>query len=245
MIGLFKRQPKAEPIFSVLGTDMHCHLLPGVDDGSRTLDDSVSYLKQMENLGFSSIYITPHFNYPRYNNEENDIEKRYAVLQQAAYDAGVKIELKGIAGEYRIDDRFDDRIARNCFLSIANRYVLVELSLHQQRRGTADAIFRVQNQDREVILAHPERYPYLGSHAFLLEQLKEQEVYFQVNILSLAGFYGEMAKRVGYELIEKGWVEFLGTDTHNQMYVNALIRASHDRKIRRLLDKCEFMNCKL
>lgn len=244
MFGLFNKK-KPLPTFAPLVTDMHCHLVPGVDDGSRSIEDSIAYLHQLYSLGFRRLYITPHFNYPRYNNDEADIQQRYTALYEEAKKCGVQIEMLGVAGEYRIDDRFNERLDDMRFLTIDDKYVLVELSLHQQRMGVAEAIFSLQENGREVILAHPERYPYLGISSPLLEQLKNQDVYFQVNILSLSGFYGEMVRRTGYNLIERGWVDFLGTDTHNQMYVDALIRASHDRRLQKLMDKCEFLNCKL
>ncbi|KWW29300.1 MAG: capsular polysaccharide biosynthesis protein [bacterium P3] len=245
MFSFLHAKNKPLPIFESLGTDMHCHLVPGVDDGSNSAELSISCLKQLSALGFKQLYITPHFQYPRFNNDEADIQDRYAVLKQQAEQAGVNIALQGVAGEYRIDDRFAQRVADRRFLRIAGKYVLVELSLHQPRMGTAEAIYGLQETGCEVIMAHPERYPYLSLNSAIFEQLKNQDVFFQVNILSLTGFYGERARRIGYGLIERGWVEFLGTDTHNDVYIHMLTRASHDRKLQKLLDKCEFMNCKL
>ena len=94
----------------------------------------------------------------------------------------------------------------------------------------------------DVIIAHPERYPYYDSHSEELEQFKEQGIYLQVNILSLDGFYGEAAQRKAFDYIENGWVEFLGTDMHNVMYAEALRHASTNRKIIQLLEKTEFEN---
>ena len=245
MFGFFNRKKKPVPIFESLGTDMHCHLVPGVDDGSKDTEESIECFKIMESLGFKRLYITPHFQYPRYQNDEEDIKQRFEKLKQKAIEAGVGLELVAVAGEYRIDDRFAERTENGRFLTIDNKYVLTELSLHQQRMGTADSIFALQGKGYEVILAHPERYPYLGSTSALLEQLKNQDVLFQVNILSLAGFYGEMAQHIAYDLIEKGWAELLGTDMHNTTYAQALVKASHDRRLQKTLDKCEFLNRKM
>lgn len=236
---------KPLPIFESLGTDMHCHLVPGVDDGAHRTEDAIACMKSLSALGFKNLYITSHFQYPRYYNEESDIVSRYDKLCQQVAQSDVHLNLRGVAGEYRIDDRIDQRVAENRFLRIADKYVLVELSLHQLRMGVAESIYQVQETGCEVILAHPERYPYLSINSPLFEQLKNQGVYFQVNILSLTGFYGDLARWMGYNLIERGWVDFLGTDTHNEVYIQALVHASHDHRLRKLLDKTEFMNNKL
>ncbi len=236
---------KPIPTFEVLGTDMHCHLVPGVDDGANNVEKSLACMRSLAALGFKQLYITPHFQYPRYDNNEEEIQSRYAELKRQAEQAGIPLTLRGVAGEYRIDDKFAARVEGNRFLRISDKYVLVELSLHQPRMGVAEAIYSLQEKGCEVILAHPERYPYMSLNSQLFEQLKNQDVYFQVNILSLTGFYGDRAKWMGYNLIKRGWVEFLGTDTHNEIYIQAMVQASHDRKLRKLLDKCEFMNGKL
>ena len=94
----------------------------------------------------------------------------------------------------------------------------------------------------DIILAHPERYPYLNVLGSRMEQLKNQGVFFQINALSLGGFYGEEPKRRAYQMLERGWVEFMGTDTHNTMYAQALIDLSNDRKVEKILNKYEFLN---
>lgn len=246
MFNFFHSKKRPLPIFESLVTDMHCHLVPGVDDGSTSAELSMECMQQLSALGFKQLFITPHFQFPRYNNEEEDICRRYAELERQVNQHGVGLKLRGVAGEYRIDDRFDERVRDKRFLRISDKYVLTEMSLHQPRMGIAESLFVLQDTMQcEVIMAHPERYPYLSPNSPLLEQLKNQDVYFQVNILSLTGFYGDRARWMGYRLIERGWVEFLGTDTHNDIYIQALVRASHDRKLQKLLDKCEFLNCKL
>lgn len=246
MFDFLRKKSRPLPIFEALGTDMHCHLVPGVDDGAVSAETSMDCMRHLAELGFKQLFITPHFQYPRYNNEEEDICARYAELEKAVQQTSVGLTLRGVAGEYRIDDRFAERIEQKRFLRIADKYVLTEMSLHQPRMGVEESLYNLQESTGcEVIMAHPERYPYLSPNSQLLEQLKNQDVYFQVNILSLTGFYGDRARWMGYRLIERGWVEFLGTDTHNNAYIQALIRASHDRKLQKLLEQHEFLNSKL
>lgn len=239
---MFKRKSTPRPIFEVLGTDMHCHLVPQVDDGSKCFEESVECLHTLKAVGFNKVFITPHFQYPRFDNDEDDIRLRYQNLKLRAIEEGVDIEMAGIAGEYRIDSGFRSRMETPRFMKVADKYLLVEFSLHQQMMGCDEMIFDLQMQGYDIILAHPERYPYLNLMGSRMEQLKNQGVFFQVNALSLGGFYGEEPKRRAYQMLENGWVEFMGTDTHNGMYAQALVDLSNDRKVEKVLNKYEFLN---
>ncbi len=239
---LFKRKYEPKPIFAALGTDMHCHLVPKVDDGSKCLEESIECLNTLKAVGYNKVIITPHFQHPRFPNDEDDIRRRYDELKEQAVQAGVEIEMAGVGGEYRIDSGFAKRLENPRFLQVGGKYVLVEFSLHQQMMGCDEMIFDMQMKGYEVILAHPERYPYLNVSGTRMEQLKNQGVYFQINVLSLGGFYGDEAKRKAFEMLEAGWVEFMGTDTHNTMYAQALVELSNDRKVEKVLEKYQFMN---
>lgn len=199
-------------------------------------------MKALASVGYKKMILTPHFQTPRFENDEDDIVRRYEEMKRQAADMGVEIDICGIGGEYRIDSGFAKRLENPRFLQIGGKYVLVEFSLHQQMMGCDEMIFDMQMKGYEVILAHPERYPYLNVGGSRMEQLKNQGVFFQVNVLSLGGFYGEEAKRRAFEMVEGGLVEFLGTDTHNSMYAQALIDLTHNRKVEKLLMNHEFLN---
>lgn len=245
MFNFFRRKYTPRPIFEALGTDMHCHLVPQVDDGSKCFEESVECLKTLKAVGFNKVYITPHFQHPRFDNDEEDICRRYQEMKLRAVEAAVDIEMAGVAGEYRIDSGFKNRLENPRFLQVAGKYVLVEFSLHQQMMGCDEMIFDLQMKGYDIILAHPERYPYLNVLGSRMEQLKNQGVFFQINALSLGGFYGEEPKRRAYQMLERGWVEFMGTDTHNTMYAQALVDLSNDRKVEKILNKYEFLNITL
>jgi len=239
---LFKKHYEPRPIFAPLGTDMHCHLVPKVDDGSKCIEETIECLNTLKAVGYNKVIITPHFQYPRFQNDEDDICRRYEEVKQQAAEAGVELELAGVGGEYHIDSGFAKRLENPRFLQVGGKYVLVEFSLHQQMMGSDELIFDMQMKGYEVILAHPERYPYLNTNGMRMEQLKNQGVYFQINALSLGGFYGEEARHKAYEMLDAGWVEFMGTDTHNTMYAQALVELSNDRKVEKVLEKHTFMN---
>lgn len=242
MLNLFKKKYDPRPIFAPLGTDMHCHLIPRVDDGSKCIEESIECLQTLQAVGFNKVIITPHFQYPRFPNDEDDIRHRYEEVKQQAKEQGMEIELRGIGGEYRIDSGFQARLDNPRFLKIGDKYVLVEFSLHQQMMGSDEMIFDLQMKGYDVILAHPERYPYMNINGMRMEQLKNQGVFFQINALSLGGFYGDDAKQRAYDMLERGWVEFMGTDTHNTMYAQALRDLSNNRKVEKVMEKYQFMN---
>lgn len=240
-MSIFSWKNKPRPIFAPLVTDMHCHLVPRADDGSKCMEESIECLNTLKAVGYQKVIITPHF-CSRFPNEEADISHRYDEVKKAAEEAGVEIEIKDIAGEYRIDSIFPQRMEHPRFFKLANKYLLVEFSLHQNLQGVDETIFDLQMEGYDVILAHPERYPYINVYSNRMEQLKNQGVFFQTNVLSLGGFYGDEPKKRAYEMIERGWVEFIGTDTHNSMYAQALIDISHDRKVARTIEKYDFLN---
>ena len=242
---LFKKRYSTRPIFEALGTDMHCHLIPQVDDGSKCTEESIECLRTLQDVGYKKVYITPHFCCPRFPNDEEDIKRRFTQLLKDAEAAGITIEIAGISGEYRIDSGFKARLEQPSFLKLADQYVLVELSLHQQFLSADELIFDTQMKGYDVILAHPERYPYLNIDGDHIQRLMNQGVLLQTNVLSLGGFYGEEAKRRAFAMIERGWVNFLGTDTHNALYCQALRDVSCSRKVEKILEKYEFMNNEL
>ena len=244
MFSIFKKKAAPAPTFACLGTDMHNHLIPQVDDGSSSIDETIHCLETLAEVGFRRTYITPHFQSHRFPNKEDVIARLYEEVKTEVENRGIPIELAGIGGEYRIDDSFDSRIVANRFLNVGDK-VLVELSLHQLRMGVEETLFNLGMADHEIILAHPERYPYYNSHSHTLAALKEQGVAFQVNILSLSGFYGSQAQRNALEYIRKGWVEYLGTDMHNTAYARALRDATHDRTVRKVLADNHFLNSEL
>lgn len=253
----FLKKKKTLPTFAPLVTDVHCHLLPMVDDGSKSVEESLDVMEVMKECGFEEIRLTPHFIHLRFPNRADDIKERYkkfcADVEAKKGDRQIP-RITSVTGEFQIDDGFNEYLETGQLLTYKfsdetecseKGIVLIEFSLHQKRMGLEEKVFRLITEGYDVILAHPERYPYLDSHSEMLSRFKEQGVYFQVNILSLDGFYGEASLKKSFEFIENDWVEFLGTDMHNLTYAQALRHASTNKKIIKLLERKEFLNKKL
>lgn len=246
MIFDFLKRKEHPKTFSALGTDIHCHLLPGVDDGSSNFDETISCLKVLASLGFNKVHFTPHFQ-AHYPNEEEDIKNRFADLHKKIKELNDNTlpEIGVISGEYRFDPLFARMPGTDNVLTLPGKILLCEFSLHFNDYMPLDIFQKYIDLGYTLILAHPERYPYLGIHSAEVEKMKSMGIFFQVNILSLNGFYGDSARSKGFEYIESGLSEYLGTDTHNMRYANALIQTAENKQVQALLKKHTFLNSKL
>lgn len=239
-MGLFSRN-SISPIYSELVTDMHCHLLPGVDDGSHDISETVACLKTMAEVGFKKVFFTPHFQ-AKYPNNEEDIQQRFAKLKQELSSYPNLPEVAAVSGEYRFDPLFARRPGVDKVVLLPNNMLLSEFSLHDSNYMPFDIFKTYMDMHYTIILAHPERYPYLGSNSPEIKKMKDIGILFQINILSLDGFYGQVSMEKGFEYIEKGYVELLGTDMHNTSYANALAHSTNNRRIKKMLKSHTFMN---
>lgn len=244
-MGLFNRSKKNK-IFSALETDMHCHLLPGVDDGCRDVDETIECLRVMGSLGYKKVFLTPHFqaNYP---NKEEYIQKHFNWLKEELKrktDEELP-ELAWISGEYRFDVRYARKAGIDQVLPLPGNRLLCEFALHANDFMSFDLLEGFQKQGYNLILAHPERYPYLGVHSPDIDKLRNMGVELQINILSLNGFYGDAAMDKGFAYIEQGWVNYLGTDMHNIRYANELIATAKNKRVRKMLQNYTFKNAEL
>lgn len=229
---------------SILNTDMHSHLIPGIDDGSPDLDTSLECMREMYRLGFRKICLTPHFQSVKFQNDEDDVLERVEKLRSELVRNDIGIELAA-GGEYLVDSGFQKRVSENKFLTINGKYLLIEFSFSQAILGLHELVFELQKLGHEVILAHPERYIYFHHHPKLPQTLKDAGVYFQANINSFSGFYGKSTQKTAYQYIKNGWIDFLGTDMHNWYYMKWLQETCHSRKFQNMLRKNTFENNKI
>lgn len=243
LFGLFAR--KEDKILSRIGVDVHSHLIPEIDDGAKDYEISLLCIREIVKQGVKKIYITPHFQTRRFNNDEDDVRLRFEELKVKVADAKIDVDMQ-LAGEYLIDDGFRGRMESDKkFLAINDKYLLVEFSFNQSMMGMEELFFDLQMLGYEIILAHPERYSYFYTDSNLLTKFKEQGVYFQSNILSFGGFYGRDVMKRAYAYVEKGWIDFLGTDMHTLRYRDALENTCKKSKFQKMMRKYNFLNNQL
>lgn len=222
MFSIFKKKLVPRPDFSALHTDMHSHILPGIDDGSPDLDTSLELVKGLSDLGFKKFIATPHILWDMYRNNAGTIDDARIILEGGFNDAGLEIPLSA-AAEYYMDDHFDELLHSNIpLLTIKKNLVLVEFSFVSPPINLKEKLFDLQIRGYKPVLAHPERYLYFAANKKFYDELKELGCYFQINLLSLAGYYGKGPFELAQHLCKNNSVHLLGTDLHHNRHLHAL-----------------------
>lgn len=186
--------------------DHHSHILPGVDDGCRTTDDSLACLRAYEDLGFAEVWLTPHI-MEDYPNRPEDLRHKFDELNDL-YKGPIKLHL---AAENMMDTLFAQRLESDDLLTIGDR-LLVETSYYNPPSNFHDTLDLIMHKGYRPLLAHPERYRYMDMDEY--KNLRDKGVEFQLNIYSLAGMYGEEARQKSVRLLKSGFYSFSGTDIH-------------------------------
>ncbi len=239
LLDYFKRKPEEiqDLDLSWLQVDMHSHLIPGIDDGSKTMEESLELVRRMAGYGLRKIITTPHIMYEYYRNTPEIIGTGLEELRKAVRNEGIEIEIEA-AAEYYMDEIFLEKVvAGDKILTIGDNYVLVETGFINKPQMLFEIIFQLEMAGYKPILAHPERYQYLIGDKKLFEELVDRNIILQVNLLSLTGFYSKQVKDFADMMLEKGAIRFLGTDCHNVRYLDMLETLSkhkHYDKIRNL-----------
>lgn len=203
-------------------TDVHCHIVPGVDDGSPDITNSIELLRSMSELGLQRIFASPHATKDRYENTPQTIVKPFTALQSAARANGLNVELHQHF-ECRIDDFFLQQLENNNLTTLPGNFILIENPFANEPWGIESIIYELINRGFNPILAHPERYAYYAlRHRDRYTHLHDLGLYFQVNLLSLAGYYGKMERATALYLLDEGMVQFVGTDIHREAHIQSI-----------------------
>lgn len=225
-MGLFDLFRKKTALFPDLNltSDWHCHVLAGVDDGVRQLNDSISILKSMKESGIRKIMLTPHLNpeiFP--DNTEESLKARFAEFMDSLPDdvkEGLDIRL---AAEYMVVDGFEKRNPSDLLQVDTNR-VLIEMSYYYPSRNMEDAIFNLTSEGITPVIAHPERYLYHAGTLNVFDRYHDLGAEFQCNLLSLKGVYGPASIKILEYIMNKGWYSYTGSDTHTVNHFESIKR---------------------
>jgi len=240
---MFKLFSKSKPVHSKadlswLKVDMHSHLLPGIDDGSPDIATSLHLIKGMMDLGYTKLITTPDM----YRNTHEVILEKLELLREAVKAEGLNVEINA-AAEYFLDENTERLLKENTkLLTISGNMVLVEFSMAYPMHSLKDMLFEMQMQNYLPVIAHPERYLYLEKNKDFYDDLKDLGCIFQLNLLSIGGYYGKSALELGQYLIKKEYYELVGTDLHGERHLDALNDAAYMPALLKLLEAGKIRN---
>ncbi|RZK49435.1 MAG: hypothetical protein EOO99_05430 [Pedobacter sp.] len=228
----FRKKRLKHPDFSAIEIDMHSHLLPAIDDGSQSVEESVVLIKELQALGFSDLITTPHSMQEIHPNTDDSIKKAHTSLKKVM-PSGVTLRA---SSEYYLDEHFYKQVAAQALLPMPGNRILVEFSQVTRPNELEQQFFNLALQGYQVILAHPERYMFLHRDFNFYKRLKDMEIEFQVNALSFTKYYGDKVKAVAEKLVDMDMIDFFGTDTHNMRHIEALKTVPQSKHFQKLMD---------
>ncbi len=227
-----------------LYVDIHSHLIPGIDDGVKTMFEAVKYIKMMKELGYKKLITTPHIMSHRYKNSKEIIQEKLLYLQDALADYEVEMEVE-TASEYYLDDHFLELLKKREILTFGKNFVLFEMSYTRAPKELTNIVFEIEQAGYRPVLAHPERYLFMHDDFEEYEALKEYGVYFQLNLNSLAGYYNKNVEKIAHRLVDEGMIDFLGSDIHKERQITTLNKVLQSAEFQEIFEKNEILNNRL
>ena len=220
MFTLFKSKPVLKDLIPDSHIDIHSHLLPGIDDGAKTFEDSLRLTQALQSFGISQFITTPHIIQHVWENTHEQIiaNKNNTVEQLRKKDINIPFQA---AAEYLMDDQFVRLFQNQDLLSLKDNYVLVEMSYINAPIQLYSILFDLRVAGYTPVLAHPERYLFYHKNFSEYEKLKKAGCLFQLNLLAVVGYYGENISKVAESLLQKGMYDFVGTDVHHDNHITA------------------------
>jgi protein-tyrosine phosphatase len=234
---------------SLLEVDVHSHLLPGIDDGAKTLEDTLDMIERKCRFGMRKIITTPHIMYEFYRNTPEIIHQKLEFVREALKERGMAVQLEA-AAEYYIDDAFISMVKnKEPLLTFGNKHILVETNYIQSHPQFLQVVFDLKIQGYNPVFAHPERYAYLSrtrdkETLALYQRIFDSGALFQLNLLSFAGYYGPQIKHTAELLLKEGMIHMVGSDAHKIEHVR-IINAMKERRLFERIMAADLMNNQL
>lgn len=222
--------------------DIHNHILPGIDDGAKTVEDAIILLKEFAEYGIHDFIATPHIMHNYYENNPVTINKALSFLTTRISETKDLSVTINASAEHMIDSNFESILKDDLIMPYANNHLLIEMSYLQPPINFDESVKAVAN-DKWLfpVLAHPERYGFLHSRPKKYGVFKQQNLLFQLNILSLGGYYGKDVHKMALKLLEENMIDFLGSDVHNinqlKEIKNITLGKKHMKLIKSIVEK--------
>jgi len=232
MLSFFRNKTPLIKEFPTNFIDIHAHLLPNIDDGSKSFAASAQLIKRLYSYGIKNFVTTPHIMDGVWNNTPTIINNKLYELTDYLNKEGVTGISIRAAAEYMLDANFESLLKSEKLLTIKDSYILIELSYFNPPINLKEILFDIQIAGYKPILAHPERYSFFHNNFNEYEKLKEAGCFFQLNLLSLSNYYGSYVRNQAKKLLKDNLIDFAGTDTHNIRHLNALETIKNPKIIR-------------
>jgi protein-tyrosine phosphatase len=216
-----------------LTTDIHSHLLAGLDDGVKNWGEAERIISDFLEMGFHRLITTPHIMSDTYRNEPGGIHAKLMELRQLLAEKKIPMEMEASAEYYLDETLYAKVINKEPLLTFGQRYLLFETNFLSEPFQLKDFIFQATTQGYRLVLAHPERYEYMTMAK--AEDFRNRGVLLQLNTLSIIGFYSRPIQKMAQQFIDKGWVDFLGSDCHNSLQADALKKAGTNKYVQKAL----------
>ncbi len=224
MLNFFKKNNTVEAPydFTCMAQDIHCHLLPGIDDGSPDVETSIELIQSLSAAGITRFICTPHIIGDMYRNTPETVHAALEILKEACRKNDLLVQLSA-AAEYMMDDYLMDLLRNKApLLTLTKNYVLTELSYATPPNNMETIAFELNINGYQPLMAHPERYFYYHKNYNAYYRMKELGFLLQVNLLSICGYYGKATAKAARYIIENDLAGFIGTDLHHANHLRAL-----------------------
>jgi protein-tyrosine phosphatase len=208
-------------------TDIHSHILPGIDDGSPNIETSLQLIDGLIKLGIKQSIATPHIIGDMFRNNADTINTALQLLRKTLEESNIDFKLHA-AAEYMMDDYFINLLeSKTPLLTLKDNIVLTEFSYAEKPYNASNMAFSLITDGYLPILAHPERYAYYHNDLKQYDKLKDLGFLLQVNLLSLTGYYGKPVAKAANYIIKNNLASFTATDLHHERHMQALSNPSN------------------
>ena len=234
IFNLLKSKPTLKELIPEGFVDIHSHILPGIDDGAKDVHESLELISKMREIGFSKIIGTPHIYPGLYENDYDSIKSSYEKIKNLNKEI-----ILDYGAEYMADYNMLNNIEKKNLLTINGEFILLEFGFINIPENLFEIIFEIQHNGYKIILAHPERYRFFFKDFNKFNKLKKLGCYFQLNLLSVTGFYGNDIAKISDKLLENNMINFTGSDIHNNKQLEIFydkVRIKNIEKLKKALE---------
>ena len=238
-----KKQELLDPVdLGNLNSDIHSHLIPGIDDGSPSMEVTIELLKKFISLGYKKVITTPHVMSDFYLNTPEIINQGLENVRKSIEENQLEIKIEA-AAEYNLEPSFEDLINDKNILTFGkDNFLLFELSFFSEPQNLNEVIWSMREAGYNPVLAHVERYAYWHNDYDKVEEMVNRGVKLQMNIGSLTGSYGPEIKLFAEKLVDDEVVEFVGSDCHHIQHLEMLDYAKKLPYFHKLIQQEQILN---